>query len=400
MKKIISIMLVVIFMITGCSFIGKKQSDSEQIIPAAMQTGTDDNSAANAFMINEQAQNSNNTTTGTVVPDSTNDNAYMASGAASGISSEVMDTETFVENGAGKGVVNDSDNKESVLITLYYRNKEGLLVPVTRKVSKQEGLAKAAINGLVDQALTREQLAYYGLYPVLPKGTTIKGLSIKNGNAIIDFSKEFLNSANKNDEQMILSSVIYTLTGFKTISNVEIRVQGKTLNRLVNGTDLSQVFNRQNTFINTEETELKDGCVKCDLYYMVYGNKELNYLVPVSKQIEKTENNQLPVVMFSELVKKPSVTKYYTSFPEGTKLLSYDEQNGLVTLDFSSQIGNYGGSEKEQSLLNQIYYTVSQLKGIKKVKMLIDGKETTLPEGTEVAAAKILSSTINKVIDK
>ncbi len=399
MKRIISIMLVVMLMITGCSFIGKNQKDSDQIIPEAMQTGKDDNSAANAFVINDSSQNSNNTT-GTVAPDSASDNALMASGAASGISSDVIDTETFVENGTGKGVINDSDNKEIVLITLYYRTKEGLLVPVTRKVSKQEGLAKAAINGLVDQALTREQLAYYGLYPVLPKGTTIRGLSIKNGNAIIDFSKEFLNSANKNDEQMIISSVVYTLTGFKTISNVEIRVEGKNLDRLVNGTDLSKICNRQNIFINTEETNLKDGCVKCDLYYMVYGNKELNYLVPVSKQIEKPEDNQIPIIMFSELVKKPSEAKYFTSFPEGTKLLSYNEQNGLVTLDFSSQISNYGGSEKEQSLLNQIYYTVSQLKGVKKVKILIDGKENTLPEGTEVAAAKILPGTINKVIDK
>ncbi len=399
MKRIISVMLVVMLMITGCSFIGKNQTDSDKIIPDAIQTGNDDNSAANAFVINEASQNSNNTT-GTAATASASDNALMASGAASGISSDDIDIETFIENGAGKGFTNDSDNKESVLITLYYRTKEGLLVPVTRKVTKQEGLAKAAINGLVDQALTREQLAYFGLYPVLPKGTTVKGLSIKNGNAIIDFSKEFLNSANKNDEQMIISSVVYTLTGFKTISNVEIRVDGKTLDRLVNGTNLSKVCNRQNTFINTEETELKDGCIKCDLYYMVYGNKELNYLVPVSKQIDKPEDNQIPIMMFSELVKKPSEAKYFTSFPEGTKLLSYDEQNGLVTLDFSSQISNYGGAEKEHSLLNQIYYTVSQLRGVKKVKILIDGKENTLPEGTEVAAAKILPSTINKVIDK
>ncbi|QNU68272.1 GerMN domain-containing protein [Ruminiclostridium herbifermentans] len=396
MKRTISIMLVVMLMITGCSFIGKNPKDSDKIIPDAIQTDKDENSAANAFVINESAQNSNNTT----AANSTSDNALMASGAASGISSESIDTETFVENGTGKGVISDSNNKESVLITLYYRTKEGLLVPVTRKVTKQEGLAKAAINGLVDQAVTREQLAYYGLYPVLPKGTTIRGLSIKNGNAIIDFSKEFLNSASKSDEQMIISSVVYTLTGFKTISNVEIRVEGKTLDRLVNGTDLPEISNRQNTFINTDETELKDGCVKCDLYYMVYGNKELNYLVPVSKQIEKSEANQIPLMMFSELAKTPSESKYFTSFPEGTKLLSYDERNGLVTLDFSSQISNYGGSEKEQSLLNQIYYTVSQLKGANKVKILIDGKENTLPEGTEVAVAKILPGTINKVIDK
>ena len=161
MKRIISIMLIVILMITGCSFIGKNQKDSEQIIPEAMQTGKGDNSAANAFVINDSSQNSNSTT-GTLATDPASNSALMASGAASGISSDVLDTETFVENGTGKGVINDSDNKESVLITLYYRTKDGLLVPVTRKVKKEEGLEKAEINGLVDQELNREQLAYYG----------------------------------------------------------------------------------------------------------------------------------------------------------------------------------------------------------------------------------------------
>ena len=38
-----------------------------------------------------------------------------------------------------------------------------------KKCSKQEGLAKAAVNGLVNEACDREQLDYYGLYPVLLK---------------------------------------------------------------------------------------------------------------------------------------------------------------------------------------------------------------------------------------
>ena len=224
-------------------------------------------------------------------------------------------------------------------------------------------------------------------------------MSIKNGNAIIDFTKELLNISNKKDEQMVVSSIVYTLTGFKTISNVSIRVDGKTINKLNNGTDLSEIRNRNNTYINAQEMQLKEGYVKCDLCYMAYGSDEFNYLVPVSTQIEKTEDNQLPIEMFAELSKQPSESSYFTSFPKDTKLLSCDWQSGLAILDFSSQISNYGGSEKENSLLNQIYYTLNQLKGIQRVKILIDGKETTLPEGTEVAVSKNLPSTYNKVMD-
>lgn len=399
MKRVVSIVLAVMLLTTGCSFIGQKDinDDSETIIPAEVQTVNVESTVANAS-IADTSVSKDATVSVSSNSNTTNDTSSISNGIISGITEDIESDENVIDNGMGKGIVANSD-KNSVLITLYYRNKEGLLVPVTRKVMKQEGLAKAAISGLVDEAITREQLVYYGLYPVLPQGTKIKGMSIKNGNAIIDFSKELLNISNQKDEQMVVSSIVYTLTGFKTISNVSIRVDGKTINKLNNGTDLSEIRNRNNTYINAQERQLKEGYVKCDLYYMAYGSEEFNYLVPVSTQIEKTEDNQLPIEMFAELSKQPSESNYFTSFPKDTKLLSCDWQSGLATLDFSSQISNYGGSEKENSLLNQIYYTLNQLKGIQRVKILIDGKETTLPEGTEVAVSKNLPSTYNQVMD-
>lgn len=399
MKRVISIVLVVMLLTTGCSFIGQKDiSDTEPIIPTTVQTENNESTTANASIDNTAVTSANAAVAS--ASNSTADTSTISDGVISGITSDEMNSGIVIDNGMGEGVVVNSSNKNNLLITLYYRNKEGLLVPVTRNVLKQEGLAKAAINGLVDETFTREQLDYYGLYPVLPQGTKIKGLSIKNGSAIIDFSKEFLNLSTKQDEQIAVASVVYTLTGFQTISNVSIMVEGKKITALNNGTNLAETKNRNNTFINADETELKDDYVKCDLYYIAYGSNDINYLVPVSTQVEYTDDSQLPMTIFDELSKKVSDSKYFTSIPEGTKLLSYDLENSLAVLNFSSKLSDYGGSEKENCLLNQIYFTVNQLKGVKRVKILIDGKETTLPEGTEVAVATNLPSTINKVVDK
>lgn len=396
MKRVISITLAVMILVTGCSFIGQKdKTDSEPIIPPLAQTEKDDNAVANASV--DLSGISNPSLASASNPSV--DVSAISSPAISEISNDAAAGGSTVDNGTGKGVTADPNNKTSVQITLYYRDKAGLLVPVTRSVQKQEGLAKAAINGLIDEAVTREQLDYYGLYPVLPQGTKIKGMSIKSGNAVIDLSKEFSNFENEKDEQRAVAAIVYTLTGFQTITNVSIRVDGKDIEKLKNGTDLSELRNRSNTFINTEETQLKDGYVKCDLYYMANSNN-FNYMVPISTQIQNTGDNQLPISLFEELSKKPTDSTYFTSFPENAKLLSCNIQNNLAVLDFSSQINNYGGTEKENGLLNQIYYTINQLKGIQRAKILIDGKETTLPEGTEVALAKALPTTFNKVIDK
>ncbi len=395
MKRILYFVLIISLILTaaGCSLIGqKKTADDEPIIPVAMDsvgnsnTGTNTSGAA--------------ITSGSAVGSGDAFEPIVASSAISDNSENLISNTFLIDNGTGKGVSANTDDKDSVLITLYYKDKAGLLIPVSREVVKQEGLAKAAINGLVDEPVTREQLDYYGFYPVLPQGTKIRGMTIKNGNAVIDFSSEFMNLETKEAEELAVSSVVYTLTGFKTISNVNFRVNGNTVATLKNGTDISGAKNRDNIFINSAEQQLKPGFIKCDLYYMTTGNNQTSYMVPVSTQIENVEESQLPTLIFSELSKKPEGDKVYTSLPEGAKLLSYSTQDSLAVLDFSSQLTNYGGNEKENGLLSQIYYTLSQLRGITKAKILVDGKETTLPEGSEIAFAKSLPTAFNNVIDK
>ncbi len=392
MKRILSVVLIVMLLTTGCSFIGQKdKSDDEPIIPVAMDTTGSKDIQTNAAAASISGAGVNSETAG---------NSTVSSSAVSDNNEDISDND-LIDNGTGKGVTANSSDKNSILMTLYYRDKDGLLIPVTRNVTKQEGMAKAAVSGLVDEAVTREQLDYYGLYPVLPQGTKIKGMTIKNGSAVIDFSKEFMELANKQDEVLAVTAIVYTLTGFKTISDVSIRVEGRTINTLNNGTDISGVKSRDNTFINSNEAQLKDGFIKCDLYYMTAGNEQYNYMVPVSTLVQKVEDSQLPTALFAELGKKPGDNKVFTSIPEGTKLLSYNMENDLAVLDFSAQLTNYnGGSEKENTLINQIYYTLNQLKGIAKAKILVDGKETTLPEGSEVAIFKTLPTTFNNVVDK
>lgn len=389
MKKIISIVLVVMMLSTGCSLIGHKEdiNGDEPIIPVNVQNEANDtsNPAGMSTSIESSPSTSN------VSQDSSSE--------INNPTSEVTSSQIIIDNGAGEGVMPNASDKNSLFLTLYYRNEDGLLVPVTRLVNKQEGLAKAAISGLADEAITREQLHYYGLYPVLPGGTKIKGINIKNKVAVIDFSKEFLNLDTKLAEQMAIASVVYTLTGFNTVSDVSIRIEGKQLDKLKNGTDLSKPRNRNNTFINSEEAEQKTGYIKCDAYFVANGNEKFNYLVPVSLQVEEAEENQIPVLLFDEMNKRQSSSQLFTSIPEGTKLLSYDKQNDLAILDFSSNIKEYSGTAKEDNLLSQVYYTINQIQGVNKVKILIDGKEATLPEGTEVATATPLTTIFNKVID-
>ncbi|HEX3030372.1 MAG TPA: GerMN domain-containing protein, partial [Clostridia bacterium] len=147
-------------------------------------------------------------------------------------------------------------SKPGIHVTVYYQDKNGFLVPVSRKIDKQEGIARATITGLVDDAQNRENIEYYGLYPVLPAGTEVKGINIKEGTAVIDFNENLLSYKNGEQERSIISSIVYTLTEFKTVQNVKILVNGCAMSALKYGTDISGILNRDNILVNSSKANI------------------------------------------------------------------------------------------------------------------------------------------------
>jgi germination protein M len=275
------------------------------------------------------------------------------------------------------------------------------LIPVTRRVAKQEGIAKAAINGLIDSSINREELEYYGLYPVLTEGTEIRGLKIKDGNATIDFNSKLLEYSDKTAEKNIFSSIVYTLTEFKTVKNVKILIDGAEKSRMKYGTDLSVNLNRTNVLINSSNLALEKGMGKVDIYLLKNTENQYSYTLPVSVEYAENTNGSVPKKIIEYLAKGSKVKELYSLLPQKTRLLDSNIDGKLITLDFNSSIKDYGGGNtKEEGLMKQILYSMKQVEGIEKVKIMIEGKEDSLPEGTDISSEIALPVEINNNIDK
>lgn len=419
MKRLLVYLLIVVMILSGCSFTSLNK-EQDNIIPALESVSLDPEGTTGSAISSIQGGTTldavtsseggiqSNSSAGAIQPgysvgdiqSTTSTGAIQStSSAAIGATGKTSSSEySIVSNGTGKGVIKNVEDATSLLITLYYRSDNGFLVPVTRKVTKQDGIAKAVLTALVDDSANREQLDYYKLYPVIATGTKIIGMDIKNGTAIVDFSKEFDTCANANDEQKQLSSVVYTLTGFSNIHNICIRIEGKPVSKLKNGTAVFDNMNRNNIFINANQQEVADNRLKCDLFYNTVSDNNI-YLVPVSVLIDCTDSSKVAENIINELVTKTSQSNYNTSFPKGTQLLSYTESDGVATLDFSGELIKYGGTENEKGIINQLYYTLGQIDGVKKAIVLVEGRKQTLPEGTEVWAEKTLPYAVNEVID-
>ena len=67
------------------------------------------------------------------------------------------------------------------------------------------------------------------LSPVLPAGTKINKVSFKDGICYVDFSKEFLEGRDGVSDDVIVYSVVNSLTDIGSVTKVQLWIDGKTL---------------------------------------------------------------------------------------------------------------------------------------------------------------------------
>jgi len=120
---------------------------------------------------------------------------------------------------------------ETMLVRAYYvldgPSGVGGLVPTLRVVPKSTGVARAAMNALLDPDAVFAR--YSQLSTGLPSGTKLLGLAIKNSVATVDFSSEFESGGGSASAAYRLGQVTYTLTQFPTVRAVLFQVEGRTV---------------------------------------------------------------------------------------------------------------------------------------------------------------------------
>lgn len=326
--------------------------------------------------------------------------------ASTGMDSSVAAASTGLDSSVA--AVTDTAEKETediiftekrIPVTVYYQDGDGYLIPMTRWIQFQQGMGRVAVSLCIDSAIAREEVAYYGVYPVIPEKTEVQGIDIRDGIATIDFNRHLLNYSDKEAERNIIASIIYMLTEFKTIDKVRILINGYRQEVLKYGTDVSEALGREDIMINTDAFLPETGSDKVDVFLFKKANEGFTYIVPVSvKETEMADSE--PEMLVKQLLGVSAYGSLFNEIPEGVELLKYSTKFDVLTLDFSEEITEYGGNAREEGILKQLAYTVRQLDGIKRLKILVEGQKAELPEGTDISSGLAIPATINDVMDR
>lgn len=126
-------------------------------------------------------------------------------------------------------------------LTLYFSNQDATaLRPEKRDVPITNNMAAAAMEELLAGSRNPD------LVTVIPAGTKLNSLSIRQDVAYVDLSSDILNTPNRGSasESLIVASIVNTLTEFPEIKKVQILIDGKKKETLYGHMDLSQPLTR------------------------------------------------------------------------------------------------------------------------------------------------------------
>ena len=119
------------------------------------------------------------------------------------------------------------DSDPTRVVQVFFLNGEQL-VPDYREVSDVQVLGTMAMQALLDGPNGPEQEA--GDSSTIPAGTRLLGLTIEDGVATVDLSREFQNTQlGTCCEHLPLAQVVWTLTQFRTVGSVVFEVEGEPI---------------------------------------------------------------------------------------------------------------------------------------------------------------------------
>ena len=264
--------------------------------------------------------------------------------------------------------------KDMQQTVVYYEDGDGYLVPVQRDIVRQDGIAKATLELMVSSARNDMDAARLGLSPVVPEGTTFE-LDIADGHARVDLGKAALSADDKQQEENMRTAIVWALTEFDSVKDVNFLVAGQKMDTLTHGTNISGSYTRVG--LNQEEP-VQYTFADMDEVQMYFPAQDGRLLVPVSRAVNAESDVATAVFEFLRGPKDDSGLE--TPLDSDVQLLGVSVENGVVTINFSREFTRIAEkSDGGVQAMRALMMTCTRYPGIKKVKILVDGEPYQVP---------------------
>jgi germination protein M len=136
--------------------------------------------------------------------------------------------------------------QDTITMTIYYATKDAVNVMAEKYiVPKNSHPAQTAMELLIAGPKNS------ALEPVVPAGTKLRNISIKDHIAYVDFNDKLVknNSGGSTSEILLVAAIVNTLTEFHDIQKVQILVEGKKIDTISGHMDIGEPLSRSEKII-------------------------------------------------------------------------------------------------------------------------------------------------------
>lgn len=240
--------------------------------------------------------------------------------------------------------------------TIYLVDSNNYVARTSIPTCKCEGvdIAKDLLEGLIIDG-NKSDIIPNGFRSILPSGTSILNLELKDKTLTINFSKELL-EVSPNEERKMIESIVYTITSIKGIDKIKIQVDSSPLTKLPNSKEqLPEKLDKNYGINKTYDLVTTNNIISYTTYYVnKYNNNE--YYVPVTKYINNKDNDIIKIII-KELSSSPIYeTNLMSYLNAGAVLEDYELLDNNLKLNFNELLLN---DINKKNLLEEVIYTIS-----------------------------------------
>lgn len=136
-----------------------------------------------------------------------------------------------------------AQDAKTLTVNVYYPNEQGTkLLASQRKITpsgdkdKYTAILESLLSGPTEKGQTS----------IVPKKTKLQSVTLKNGTAVVSFSSELQKNfvGGSTGEEMLVGSIVNTLTEFPEVKQVRILIDGRSIESLSGHMDLSMPLPR------------------------------------------------------------------------------------------------------------------------------------------------------------
>ena len=223
---------------------------------------------------------------------------------------------------------------------IYLLNKNNLLVKTKVFINNKKN---KEIESIIKYLTITNNKTPVGLKTYIPKNTKILNYKLENNTLIVDLSKEFLSTANK---QLVITGLVYSLLEIKDIDNIMLQVEGKPIE------GYNEVLNK-NIGINNEFLFNSRYDINRVVIYYVDKIDNKTYFVPVTKYLNDTREKI--EIIIDEL--KENNNNLISYLNDNAKLINYREERNVLYLNFNEYLID-SNDEVSKNIMKTIAYSV------------------------------------------